>query len=168
MDYEVKLIEKDAIEMAEDDENLKTLKDKDNLVLASAFAMLTQDSNVIDRWNVNYFNSGTGELSNFLVKSDEVAFVETSKRIHDTEIRPLDVSNIAVSVTEILSLADEKAGIEFPYEANKIFITLHHNGEYKNECWTITFFSKNLFLYKIKIDAITGDVVNSEMKHLLK
>ena len=168
MDYEVKLIETDAIEKVEDDENLKTLKEKDNLVLASAFAMLTGDSNVLDRWNINYFNPGTGELSNFLVKSDEVAFVETSKRIHDTEIKSLDISNIAIPVTKILSLADEKAGLEFPHEINKIFITLHHNSEYKNECWTITFFSKNLFLYKIKIDAITGDVVSSEMKHLLK
>ncbi|MCK4927873.1 MAG: hypothetical protein KAS11_05355, partial [Candidatus Aenigmarchaeota archaeon] len=110
----------------------------------------------------------TSELSNFLVKGDEVTHIETSKRIHDTEIKPIDMSKITIPVTKILSSAMERSELEFPHETNKIFITLHHNNEYKNECWTITLFSKNLFLYKIKIDAITGKIVSSEVKHLLK
>jgi len=168
MDYEIKFLERDAVEKVEGDEKAKSLIDKDGLVLASAFAMITPDSSVIDSWNVNYFNAETSELSNFLVKNDGVDFIETSKRIHDTEIKPIDISKITIPITKILSSAMERSELEFPHETNKIFITLHHNNEYKNECWTITLFSTNLFLYKIKMDAITGKIVSSEMKHLLK
>ncbi|MCK4808877.1 MAG: hypothetical protein KAS90_04610 [Candidatus Aenigmarchaeota archaeon] len=168
MDYEIKFLERDAVEKVEGDEKAKSLIDKNGLVLASSFAMITPDSSVIDRWNVNYFNAETSELTNFLVKGDEVTHIETSKRIHDTEIRLIDMSKITIPVTKILSSAMERSELEFPHETNKIFITLHHNNEYKNECWTITLFSKNLFLYKIKIDAITGKIVSSEVKHLLK
>lgn len=168
MDYEIKFLERDAVEKVEGDEKAKSLIGKNNLVLASVFAMITPDSSVIDRWNVNYFNAETSELTNFLVKGDEVTHIETSKRIHDTEVRSIDMSKITIPLTKILSSAMERSELEFPHETNKIFITLHHNNEYKNECWTITLFSKNLFLYKIKIDALTGKVASSEMKHLLK
>ncbi len=168
MDYEIKFLERDAVEKVEGDENAKSLIDKDDLVLASAFAMITPDSSVLNRWNINYFNAATSELTNFLAKNDGVDFIETSRRIHDTEIKPIDMSKITIPVTRILSSAMERSELEFPHETNKIFITLHHNNEYKNECWTITLFSKNLFLYKIKIDAITGKIISSEMKHLLK
>ena len=168
MDYEIKFLERDAVEKVEGDEKAKSLIGKNNLVLASAFAMLTPDISVVDRWNINYFNAETSELSNFLVKGDEVTHIETSKRIHDTEIKPIDMSKITIPVTKILSSAMERSELEFPHETNKIFITLHHNNEYKNECWTITLFSTNLFLYKIKMDAITGKIVSSEVKHLLK
>jgi len=142
MDYEIKFLERDAVEKVEGDENAKSLIGKNNLVLASAFAMITLDSN-------------------FLVKGDGVDFIETSKRIHDTEIKPIDISKITIPVTKILSSAMERSELEFPHETNKVFITLHHNNEYKNECWTITLFSTNLFLYKIKMDAITGRIVSS-------
>ena len=57
MDYEIKFLEKDAIEKVGNDENAKAMIDKDNLVLASAFAMITPDNNILDKWNVNYFNN---------------------------------------------------------------------------------------------------------------
>ena len=168
MDYEIKFLEKDAIFKVECDESAKAMIDKNNLVLASAFAMITPDNNVLDKWNVNYFNNATGELTNFLVAHDSVNHIETSKRVHTTEVKSIDMSNVAIPITKILSIAMDKSELEYPHEPNKIFITLHHNDEYKNECWTITLFSTNLFLYKIKIDAITGKAISSEVKHLLK
>ncbi|NOQ55772.1 MAG: hypothetical protein GQ477_03110 [Nanohaloarchaea archaeon] len=168
MNYEIKFLEKDAIEKVENDDAAKSMIDKDNLILASVFAMITPDNNVLDKWNVNYFNGETGELTNFLVTHESVTHIETSKRVHTTEVKSIDRSNVAIPITKILSSAMDKAEIEYPHEPNKVFITLHHNDEYKNECWTITLFSTNLFLYKIKIDAITGKIISSEVKHLLK
>ncbi len=168
MEYEIKLLERDAVEKAENDDAVKKAKEDNDLCLASAFAMLTTDNAVLDRWNVNYFNSATDELSNFLVKLDSVEYIDTSKRVHSTEIKPVDVSAVAVPVTKALSHAKDKAELEFKREASKIFITLHNNAEHKNECWTITFFSKDLFLFKIKIDAVTGKTVSTEVKHMLR
>ncbi|MBW6462125.1 MAG: hypothetical protein K0B07_03710 [DPANN group archaeon] len=168
MDYKIKFLGKDAILKVENDEGAKAMIDKDNLVLSSAFAMITPDNNVLDKWNVNYYNGTTDELTNFLVTQDSVEHIETSKRVHTTEVKPIDLSNVAIPITMILSCAMVRSELEFPHEPNKVFITLHHNDEYKNECWTITLFSTNLFLYKIKIDAIDGKIISSEVKHLLK
>ncbi len=167
MVYNIDLCANEAIKKAEADDSVKLAKDKDNLVLASVFSMLRSDQESVNSWNVYYLNKETDELTNFEVTKDSVESKGASKRVHDQHIDPIDASKELMPSEKIISVAEDMVNKEFKYPVAKVFMTLHNNDAHDSEFWTVSFFSSNLFIFKIKIDAVDGSVFSKETKHLL-
>lgn len=136
--------------------------------LSSAFVIIDAKDINIDHWNFNFYNEETGKIVSFSVAVNKIEYKETSPRVSDKIIKHLELDFIKVPPKKAILMTLEKAKEKLHGEATKMFLTLHNNEDHRNPVWTITAMSTGLDFFKMRVDALEGTIVSSEVKHLFQ
>ena len=141
----------------------------ERLVFSSAFVSLEPYNISIDKWQMNYLNNDTNELSSFDVGVGSVEFKSTSPRVHvNKKAMELDMKTVSVGAKKTLGIAEkELLKIFKATKMLKLFLTLNCDDEYDRAVWTVTYTAPAFQYVKIVIDAESGKVLLSERKSFL-
>lgn len=145
----------DAIEMAENDSNIKSLKD---FFLGSAFACIKDKEEVTD-WTILFYNPKTKKVIDCFVNEKFVTPGEETVALN--EIEELETDKVKIPVEKALEIAKggQKKNIV------NTLITLHKKDIV---LWSIAVVCSDMTATAVDIDAETGDVRKKEEKILFK
>ena len=165
---DISLDVKKAYSVCVKSEVVKDMLEK-GLVFSSAFVLLEPYNISIDKWQMNYLNNDTNELSSFDVSFQGVEFKSTSPRVHvNKKAMELDMKTVSVGAKKTLGIAEkELLKIFKATKMLKLFLTLNCDDEYDRAVWTVTYTAPAFQYVKIVIDAESGKVLLSERKSFL-
>jgi len=145
----------DAIEMAENNSDIKTLKD---FFLGSAFACI-KDKEDITKWTILFYNPKTKNVIDCFV--NEKSVIPGEETVAMNVIEKLEKEKVKVSFSQALETAKE--GLK--KNIVNILITLHTKGV---PLWSIAIVSSDMTALAVDIDAETGKVIKREEKELIR
>lgn len=133
--------------------------------LAHAFVMMDETNKNV--WQLGYYNKEKNTMTTFVV-NDEIKVIPDQEILQsDTEIKPLNASNVKLTVKEALNKAEEVKKEHYPKEltAKTFFIIQHMNNE---DVFNITFFTMAFKTINIKLSVLDGKVITHSIQVLAK
>jgi hypothetical protein len=148
----------DAIEKAENNENIKTLKD---FVLGSAFACV-KDKEEITQWTILFYNPRTKKVIDCFVNEKFVTPGEETPALYETdELKEEDINKMKITVEKALEIAKEGVTKSIV----NIMISLHKRDSI---LWSISIVATDMTALTIDINAETGDTIKKEETKLIR
>jgi hypothetical protein len=130
-----------------------------------SFFMLIGEKNPMS-WQVDFYNPMDDTITSFLA-DDEVKQIHKDSKIFKpgkNRLNKLVLDNIKINLKEaygaIENLKNEKYKAEIP--ARQIIILQN----LKTPLWNITYMTTSFKLLNFKVDAITGDIMEEEVRYL--
>ena len=157
MFMDVSLTLKDAIEKIEKKKENKEMIKRYDGYLSSAYSTFTKS---LTEWFVSYYSVEKGEVLVFKTDKSGAVFDSFSKIQKNGPGGHIALEKVKVSAKEALDIALEKNKTEY----TKILIAL----ENVKKCeWVVNFFTKELDLFSVKIDAGNGKVLKEKTCSLI-
>lgn len=159
---------KDALELAKGNEDIERSMDE-GYYLNSAVGIVNFPSREAKRWIITFYNPDKEEVVQGIVKGEgseekgEVNFKESEEAMDPSENK-IDPENIELPVKEALDTALDEVD-NLAQGISQILINLRNM---EKEVFEISMITKSLSLYKVDVDADTGEVIDTEMKTLMK
>jgi len=152
---------KNSLDKVNASEEFKKYKeDHEDSYLTSAFLIFGEDDK--KDWQLDFYSKKEHKITSFIVKDD--IQVQPSEKIFQKEVKeldPLNIDNIKLELDQAFEKIDEvikeKKLNETP--SKKIVILQNFNGK---EIWNITYITTTFNLINTKIDAISGEVIESK------
>jgi hypothetical protein len=112
-------------------------------------------------WQLDFYDPNTDKMTSFTKKDDEIVS-QTSEvfRKEKKDIPELKIENIKVDLDQVEKLIEQKHPDK---PTNKIIILQQKD----NPFWNITHLTTKLDLLNIKIDAVTGKIVEEKIESAL-
>ncbi len=154
---DVSLTIKEAVDKIESKKENKELIERYDGYLSSAYSNFTKD---LTEWFVSYYSTEREEVIIFRVNKEEAMFDSFSKILKKGPGGRIDLEKVKVSAKDALKIAQKKNGSKY----EKILIALENS---KNCEWVVNFFTKELDLFSVKIDAGNGKVLKEKKCSLI-
>lgn len=152
---------KDAIERAKKKDEVMEILKKGGF-FCSGFITLKSDEK-IEKWNLNFYNPETGNITSVMVSENSVETGVTDKPLHKKVYNP-DESKIKVDGQKAL----EKARKEFKSYGKPLTKILISFQKKKKEFWNISFITKVGSIVNVRIDSQTGKTIKKEEINLFQ
>lgn len=121
-----------------------------------------------DAWHIGYSNKD-GSMTTFVVTKSDIS-QESSDEVFkkpETEIKPLEFSNVDLTASQAVALAKEFQQKEYPQEVlSKYLIILQHLEI--GQVYNITFVTLAMSTLNIKVDCKTGEVLAHKRTTLME
>ena len=150
---------KDSLEKIKNSEEFSKRKsEQPKSYLSSAFLD-------VNNWQFHYYNPSDSKVAVFVVENDVVSInIDEIFKKEGNEIKELHIEDIKIdNVSELIKkLIDEKYSSE---EETKKIIILQQT-EYP--IWNITYVTKALNVLHVKLNAISGEIIEEKFESIMK
>lgn len=154
----------DAVQAVE--EQRENIDELEGTYLCSALAFADdKDNATIATWELSYYHPKQKKITQVSVTDEEVTMQAKGDPTKAGEIHELSVASVKISAEDALANARTIQKAKYMQPVQRIFISLQT--EDKKTLWSVTFISKLMSIVNIKIDAKTGDVLDSSLKSFL-
>ena len=146
---------KEFLEDLESSKEFKTFKEK------APLAYNTSACYIDEVWQLDFYDPNTDKMTSFTKKDDEIISQESEVfRKEKKEIPELKIKDIKIDLIQAEKLI-EQTHPDKP--TNKIIILQQK----ENPFWNITYLTTKLDLLNIKINAITGKIIEEKIESAL-
>ena len=136
-------------------ERVKKYEGKGKLV--SAFYMGELDK---VEWQVDFFEDG--KIHSFLPDGS----VKEDKLFGNEGLKELDLDEVKVDLAHAEQTVEKVRDEKYPnIEADKVIVILNNTDKV---VWNITWLTKDFKVFNVKVDAVSGDVINEKCESVLK
>ena len=154
----------EAMERLQDDTGFTSWKSSNpDSYLCHCLCMLGDE----DAWHIGYSNKDQSMMT-FVITRDDIT-QESSEEVFkkpETEIKPLDFSNVDLTASQAVALAKEFQKKEYPQEVlSKYLIVLQHLDV--GQVYNLTFVTLAMSTLNIKVDCKTGDILSHKRTTLM-
>lgn len=156
----------DAVKQVE--QNKDDYDELDGTYLCSALSFVDdKDDAKITNWELSYYHPKHKKITQVSVKGEDIEIQATGDPTKPGNIPELDLKHVKISAEVALanSRAIQKAKYMQPIQ--RIFISLQSD-DHKKPFWSVSLISKLLSIVNIKIDAVKGDVIDTNLKSFLQ
>ena len=138
-------------------------KDRDDCYLAHGFISFGDNSH----WQIGYYNRKTDKITSFIMGPEIVVNPEENifKEDH-SEVRPLELDRIKISLEHALNTAEELQVKEYANDPVMKKIMIIQNID-QGQVWNVTFVTRTFKTLNIKVDAETGVVVEHKATSIM-
>lgn len=139
---------------------------KDNY-LTHLFKMI--DNLNIDTWQIGYYNADSNKMTTFVLKGDELKIIPNEEIFQKVKVKvkELIMDNVKIDLEKSLDTAEEHQKKKYAgNESSKTMLVLQNIAGHI--VYNVTFITQAFNTLNIKIDAIDGKVISSELNHMLK
>ena len=152
---------KDALDKVKESPDFSKLEGKS---LCSAIAFTNKDD-VIDKWELNYYDNNTKKINRVVVSDVVELFPEDSLFKEEGMVSHINENDITITTKDALKIAIKHNEKEYKQQVQKIFIALHAG---KTPLWSINIITNVLSVNQIKISAKTGKIMETKTHNLFK
>jgi hypothetical protein len=153
----------EAVKVAEKSKDVKELIGK-GFFLNSGMAFLEPSDMEVSKWILTYYEPNKNLVVQAEVEGGVVSLSEKGTPMHPSKEK-LDLKALKTSGAKML----EKAKKEFQkYKQPISQVIMSIQMEQERPVWRFNFVTKTLYLVVVRIDAVKGEVLSSEMVTLVK
>ena len=110
-------------------------------------------------WQLAFYSPKKNKISTFLkdrlIQSDSAIF-----KLDKERVKQLNIDEVKVDKQQVLDIAEKEFNEKQPgTRAVKNIIVLQHVDKLM---WNITYLTSSLFIFNVKIDAISGSIISNE------
>ncbi len=151
---------RDAHEKIVLDEELEE-KTKDKKLI-SVLSFLDENERFVS-WEFSYKDKN-GNIMRLIVTPKEVVFEENLKPLREENSETIYLEDLNIEETKALDIAHEEFSKNFKQDIQKVFISL--SKKENKLLWIVSLVTKTLSIVQIRIDASSGNIVDSSQKNL--
>ncbi|MFH1455640.1 MAG: PepSY domain-containing protein [archaeon] len=158
---------KDLVEELKKSEKYKDFSSKHSeAYLTSAFYMAPVNEK--PKWTLGFFDKEEHKLTSFVIDNGVKIFPSQQvMQKEKKEVKRLDLNSIKVTLEKAKEIVEQFQKEKYPYEGpDKMIIVLQVINDIT--VWNISYLTTGLKLLNIKVNAISGDVIEDSIENLLK
>ncbi len=139
--------------------------------LSDFFCILDKESSDDNMWQVDYYNPEDDTMTSFEVPADKrkkCSIKQEESKVFKKEadtVEQLSVGEITKTDADVVDIAQENLKLQHAHEQpTKSILILQHSKDHKVPIWNVTLMTMALNMFNVKINAITGEVLESSLK----
>ena len=139
-------------------------KNKD-AYFSHAFKMF-QDEHT--EWQLGFYQKKKKMITTFIVKPDAVEMRDAEEvfKKDETEIRPVNLADSALELTEVIQKANEFQKKNYPKDPSMKIIAILQNMQDYGSVWNITYVTQAFNTLNMKIHPMSGNVLDHKISSI--
>ena len=163
---------KEIISKLQDDAVFKDWQKKNKSAYLSYLFRIYEDTsneNKWGNWQLGYYEPNDDTLATFILEKDKVTLQDHEEvfKKPDTKVKELEIEKIKIDYKQSLDIAREFQKENYTHEIIARIICILQNLEEFNNVWNITYITLAFNTINIKIDGVTGKVLEHKLTSLL-